>query len=278
MFIVDNASPDDSLEKIRAWRAALETEIPVEIIASPVNGGFAAGNNLGLKHCDARYCVLLNSDTIVQPDAIETMLGAMKKNPQLGILGPQITDESGAPAISRFRRPSPLGEFVAATGADVFYKMFPNRVVPIFDEESNDEIEWIGFPCVMLNRKMIDEIGLLDENYFMYFEDIAYCDRAAAAGWRIEYCKDAVVQHFCGQSSQIEKNTAEFNRLPRYYYASRSRYFTATYGTPGYVAANLFWYFGRLFAYLRVLLFKSPKKTSKGRGADIWIRDAGQPS
>ena len=276
LIVVDNASPDNSLEQLNAWRASLDTEIPVRIIASPDNGGYAAGNNLGLKNCDAPYCVLLNSDTLVEPNAFKTMLSVMEQDPRLGILGPQITDETGNRLISRFRRPSPLGEFVAATDANVFFKMFSNRVVPIFDNESDDEVEWIGFPCVMLRREMIDEIGLLDEKYFMYFEDVAYCDRATKADWRIAHCNEARVQHFCGQSSQIEKDTAEFNRLPRYYYASRSRYFVSTYGPVGYFAANLLWYFGRCFAYLRVLALKPPKKTSKGRAVDIWIRDTGQ--
>ncbi len=268
LILVDNASPDNSAEKLKAW-AASKAGAPVDIILSPVNGGFAAGNNLGIKAGDAEFYLLLNSDTIVEPGALETLLGAMKARPKLGLAGPLILDEDGAIAVSRFRKRTPFSEFVEATGLDFFYERHREHVVPVFENEA-DAPDWISFACVMIRKAVIDEVGLLDENYFMYFEDSAYCLKAAEKGWRGARIDEARVRHFEAKSSGVEDAAAGHKRLPRYFYAARARYFIDHYGRAGLLAANLFWLAGRAVNYARILTLKPPKKTAKGRALDIW--------
>lgn len=269
LVIVDNASPDNSYAQLSAWREGLGPAAPVEVILSPRNDGFASGNNIGVRARKADFHLLLNSDTIVREGALAAMLAAMREDEYIGILGAKITDEAGVEQTSRFRNPTPFGEFVEASGLDLFYKIFARRVVPILPNEDADA-DWIGFPCVMLRARMIDEIGLLDEGYFMYFEDADYCRRAAQAGWKIATCPDAEVAHFQGASSKVEEAIREKRRLPAYYYASRARYFTRWYGKTGFVAANLLWHLGRAAGWARLLAFRRPRSAPAGAAHDIW--------
>ena len=275
LILVDNASPDDSAQKLTAWRNT-HPDAPIEVILSPVNGGFAAGNNLGLQAGEADFHLLLNSDTLAEPGALTTLLAAMKAYPKIGLAGPVILNEAGERAVSRFRKRTPFSEFVEATGLDFFYRRFPNAVVPIFEDEI-DAPDWISFACIMLRREMIEEVGCLDENYFMYFEDSAYGLKAIEKGWRCARIEEASVKHFEAKSSGIEDDAAAHKRLPRYYYAARARYFIDHYGRAGLIAANLFWLLGRAVNYTRLLALKAPKKTAKARAFDIWTSPGATP-
>ncbi|MEO1136091.1 MAG: glycosyltransferase family 2 protein [Pseudomonadota bacterium] len=269
LILVDNASPDDSVQRFIHWREA-RPGAPVELIVSIENCGFAAGNNLGLKAAEADFFVLLNSDTVVEPGAMTALLDAMRADPALGLAGPMILDEKGTPAASRFRKRTPLSEFVEATGLDFFYRRLARHVVPIMDDDEAD-FDWISFACIMLRSEMIAQVGFLDERYFMYFEDSAYSLKAVEAGWKIKRVERAVVRHFEAKSSQID-NAAKTNaRLPRYFYAARARYFVDHYGWGGFIAANLLWYLGRAVNAARALALKPRKKTASHKALDIWI-------
>lgn len=271
VIIVDNASPDDSFDQFAAWHDSKPKSAPIKLVRSENNGGYSSGNNQGIKAGNADFFVLANSDTVVKPDALKVLINQMRADPKIGILGPQLLGPEGNPIISRFRHLTPFGEFLRATGMKFFFDRFPRHVIPVEDHEPESAMQWVGFPFIMFRRSMIEEIGLLDERYFMYFEDSAYCRRASAHGWRIAHCKEAVVQHFCGQSSKVEDRAAANKRLPAYYYASRARYLISHYGRRGFVAANLFWYLGRCVSYLRLLALKSPNKACAGQANDIWI-------
>jgi GT2 family glycosyltransferase len=269
LIVVDNASPDDSWSRISAWRDGLGASAPVRAIRSERNGGFASGNNIGIRACGADFYVLLNSDTVVRRGAVAALLAALEADPEIGVAGPRIVGPGGETQVSRFRYPSPLGEFVLGVAADPFYRMLRRRVVPIAPDE-DAEHDWIGFPCVCLRKTMIDRIGLLDERYFMYFEDCDYCRRAKQDGWKIAYCPQAEVMHLHGQSSEVEDRAGSTKRLPRYFYASRARYFIAWYGRAGFIAANLLWQFGRALGLLRLAALRRPHAAPARRGCDNW--------
>lgn len=275
LTLVDNASPDGSARRLADW-CDQKAGKPVCLVMSPVNGGFAAGNNLGLREADADFYLLLNSDTLVEPGALRALLDAMRADAKLGLAGPVILDKSGQPATSRFRKRTPFSEFVEAAGLDFFYRRFRRHVVPIFEKETAPP-DWISFACVMLRKEMIDEVGFLDENYFMYFEDSAYCLKAGAAGWKMRRVENAAIRHFEAQSSNVALGGEETRALPRYYYAARCRYFIDHYGAGGFIAANLYWYLGRLVNAARLFAFKTPKKTAAGRALHIWTRPARKP-
>lgn len=279
LILVDNASPDDSHARFLAWRATLGAGAPVDVILSPRNGGYSAGNNLGLKAARAEFYILLNSDAFMRAGSVSRLLEAMERSTDVGVLGPRLVGPDSRTLVSRFRTPTPLTEFIEASGTDIFYRFFRAHVTPIENNDPSVEPGWIGFPCIMLRGAMIDEIGRLDERYFMYFEDIAYCRRAVRAGWKLAQEPDAVVDHLCGKSSQVEENADLKRRLPAYYYASRARFYRDEYGLAGFFAANLLWYAGRLASYLRVLTLRKPTKVCAARAADIWTNpDEGRPA
>jgi N-acetylglucosaminyl-diphospho-decaprenol L-rhamnosyltransferase len=173
--IVDNASGDDSVVLLEEAIALNDWSQWVKVIASPVNGGFSAGNNVGIKAVTADAYLLLNSDTIVRPGAIATLLRTLENCPEAGLVSPRLEWPDGTPQISCFRYHSPISELIDAAATGPITKLFfhynvslPVSAVPI-------EPEWTSFACVLVRREVIERIGLMDEGYFMYFDDVDYC-------------------------------------------------------------------------------------------------------
>ena len=137
-----------------------------------------------------------------------------------------------------------------------------------FDEPV--DVEWIGFACVLIRREVVQQIGLLDEGFFMYFEDADYCRRARGAGWRIVYLPDLRVVHLLGASSEVENQGTDLRRRPRYYYAARTHYYHKHYGRCGLVSANLLWTFGRGISWARELIRHKRPHTRPHEWRDIW--------
>ena len=194
----------------------------------------------------------------------------MEEDPQIGILGPRLIGPDEKPLISRFRTPTPLTEFLEGSGTDIFYRLLRRHVVAIKDNDESVEPGWIGFPCVMLRGAMVKEIGGLDERYFMYFEDVAYCRRAARAGWRLAQCRRSGVVHFCGKSSQVEENFDLKKRLPAYYYASRTRFYRDEYGLFGLPGGESSLVCGTSCELRAPLALREPTKVCEARAVDIW--------
>jgi GT2 family glycosyltransferase len=275
VVVVDNASGDGSAEKIeravvdRGWSAW------ASVLRSPVNGGFAAGNNLGIRSVDARAYVLLNSDTVVQPGAMRALRDAMRQRPDAGLIGAGLLRESGGPDDSFFRIPGPISELVRGANTGPVTRLLERFSVTLPATEHPMEPGWVGFACVLVRREVIEAAGLLDEGFFMYFEDVDYCRRARAAGWKVLYWPQAKVIHLLGGSSQVTQQQRLNRRAPRYYYQARARYFARFYGRPGLWAANCLWYLGRLVCWPRELLGRPPSHRQR-EALDIWI-DALRP-
>ena len=184
VVVVDNASGDDSVEQIQQAITENKWEQWVKLIASPANGGFSFGNNLGIKAVEADAYLLLNSDTIVRPGAIAILLEAMPNNSHAGIISPRLEWPDGEPQISCFRNHSLVSELIhAATGPVT--KLLQAYDVPIPVSDHPIQPDWTSFACVLIRHEVIEQIGLMDEDYFMYFDDIDYCRRARNAGWQI---------------------------------------------------------------------------------------------
>ena len=220
---------------------------------------------------DAELILLLNSDTIVRPGALSAMIASAEARPEAGIVGPRLEWLDGTPQESCFRYLSPLSELIGAAQTGPITAIFRKYVVPIAVGDTAIEPEWMSFACALLRREMIDEIGLLDEGFFMYFEDVEYCHRARDAGWRLLHNPDARVVHLRGGSSPVKRQTLEGRRLPHYYYASRTRYFYLIYGWWGLTLANLLWQVGRVVSKSRELLERRQRGVPERSWVDIWI-------
>ena len=272
VVVVDNGSTDDS-------RSILEEALAVEELASwasllPLaeNGGFSAGNNAGIRSLAARRYLLLNSDTLVLPGALDALEAAIDADSRLGILGAFLLSSEKEPQVSAFRFRSPFSEAIRAAATGPVTRLLRSFDVPLPPGDDTIDPEWVSFACVMIRNEVFQEIGLLDEGYFMYFEDIDFCRRARRAGWRVGRAMDAPVIHLVGRSSEVETALRNRGNLPRYFYASRSRYFARFYGGRlGLLTANLMWLAGRTVSLLRESFGEKRPHLPVGEARGIWI-------
>ena len=271
VVVVDNASGDGSPERIS--RAIVERGWGgwARLAASPVNGGFSAGNNVGIQSVEAEHYLLLNSDTIVRPGALAALLAAMHANPSAGLVGPRLEDPDATPQESCFRFHTPWSELMAAAATGPISSLLRRYQVAQPASPVPCEAPWISFACVMIRARVIAEIGPLDEGFFMYFEDMDYCRRAWETGWRVRYEPAARVVHLRGGSSPVKQAFAERRRVPRYFFAARSRYFAKHYGgVLGVLLANCAWLAGRAVSLARELVGNKQPHTAERHARDLW--------
>ncbi|VXD10993.1 glycosyltransferase family 2 protein [Planktothrix paucivesiculata] len=271
VIIVDNASGDNSVELLQQTIIDNQWFSWVKLLASPVNGGFSAGNNLGMKAIEAEAYLLLNSDTIVRQGAISSLLHAWKTHPEAGIISPRLEWPDGTPQISCFRYHSPISQLIDAAATGPITKLFQQYDVPIAVSNTPFEPEWTSFACVLIRQQVIQQIGLMDEGYFMYFDDVDYCRRVHQAGWQILHWPEARVVHLRGGSGSVKADMAAQRRPRPYLYASRSRYFAKFYGITGLWLTNLLWLVGRSLSWVRELVGNKQPHTCEFQGQDIWI-------
>ena len=272
VIVVDNFSNDDSIIKIRTAIDNNSWNLWARIVESPVNAGFSAGNNLGMASEEAEYYLLLNSDARVLPGAIDRMLGVIVNDPGVGFVGPRLQWPNGGPQVSCFRDRSPVSEFLSAAGTGPIDRLLNSFVVSMGLFEKMADSEWISFACVMVRGEVVQQIGWMDEGYFLYFEDIDYCRRARSAGWKVVHAPEAHAIHLRGGTATLKQDIAARSRLPRYIYESRSRYYAKFYGgVPGVLLANLMWMSGRFISFLRESIGSKPPHTSDRQLEDNWI-------
>ena len=270
VVIVDNFSDDGSVEKISNWIEEQNLSEQVHLVRSPTNTGFSGGHNLGMQAMRSEYYLLLNSDAILRPSFTQEILLRASKEPKSGLFAPRIDYDNGEQQISCFRFPSPTSEIIRGAESGPLTRLLQRRRVALDMPPKPDQIEWASFACILIRAEVIDQVGLMDEGYFLYFEDVEFCWRARQAGWRIRYIHEARAVHFRGGSGPVKSLAKEKKRLPAYFYASRTRLFYQMYGTGGLLLANLAWFFGRAIAVLRVLAGKKIPSSNKQEHRDLW--------
>lgn len=269
VVVVDNASGDDSVEKLeraiaeRGWGR-------VELVVSARNGGFAAGNNLGIARVEAEAYLLLNSDTLVRPGAVARLWQTLQEHPELGLLGPRIEFEDGTPQGSCFRLPTPLSELIAASGTAPVRRLLAGWDIHLPAGAPARPPDWTSFCAVLIRGETLQRAGPLDEGFFMYYEDVDYCRRVREAGFVIGHTPDARVVHHCGATSPVERLTEARERRPRYFYAARSRFFRRAHGRLGLLLANLLWTLGHGLARLREIFGGKEPHAVERELFDIW--------
>jgi len=270
-IIVDNNSPDNSINLISDYLLSNNLFESVDLIASDKNSGFSSGNNIGIKASNSEFMLLLNSDTIVHPGAIELLIRTLQDNPHMGMASPRLEWPDGTPQESCFRFHRPINELIRAAATGPITRLFKCYEVPLRVSDKVVYPEWTSFACVLIRRQVFEDIGLLDEEFFMYFEDVDFCKRAREAGWRIIHNPEAHVVHLRGGSSPVKSQAAKKKRLPRYFYESRSRYYYKHFGHFGLFRANIYWHLGWLVAIGRKLLSSAyqPNICEK-QWRDIW--------
>ena len=268
-IVVDNASGDQSYEKLaREFAGAHKPD--VRVVGTERNGGFSYGNNAGIRAVDAEAYLLLNSDTLARPGAVEALYAFLREHPRAGLVGARLEWESGEPQVSGFRFHRPITELLAGAATGPLTRLFQRWDIPLALSEAPRQVEWVSFAAVMIRADVIRAIGAMDDGYFMYYEDSDYCRSARRAGFEVWQEPGARVVHLRGQSSPVKSLHAARKRLPRYYYASRARYFRKQFGVGGWLAANLLWTTGRGIAWLRETLGAKQPHTVERQLLDTW--------
>lgn len=196
ILFVDNASKDASRNVLRLKYPA----VPVSF--NEVNVGFGRANNQAVPLVQGRYALLLNTDAFVAPDTLTKTIAWMDAHPDCGVLGVKLTDRDGALQPSCRYFPTPFNIFLSRTG---FQRLFP-WVQPVdnmtWDHAAVRECDWVPGCYYLIRREVLDQVGLFDPRYFMYYEEVDHCRRVKAAGWKVVYYPDTSVVHLAGESAK----------------------------------------------------------------------------
>jgi hypothetical protein len=259
-WVVDNKSPDDSLEVLERGIRERGFGDRVRLIASPVNEGFGAGNNVALREALAlddppEYFYLLNPDAVVDPGAVRALVDHLDQHPRVGIAGSYVHDPDGTPHCSSFRFPSVWSEVEAGFRLGMVTRLLRDKTVYMEVPEQTCSVDWVTGASFVARREMFEQVGVFDEGFFLYFEETDLCRRARLAGWDVSFVREASVGH----AKSVSTGVSEERRTPPYWFASRRRYLEKAYG-PGYQwAASVAWTLG--FATFRVQQRLRRKKT-----------------
>ena len=198
ILVVDNASTDGTPEMIR-------NQFPhVRLIETGANLGFARANNVGIKLGSGKYVCLINSDVNVPPDCLPKMYRYMEQQPAIGLLGPKMLGPDGRTRRSGMRFPTIWNTFLRALAVDSLFKgsgIFGGLLMADFQFDQIKDMDVLNGWFWMARREALDQVGLLDERFFIYGEDIDWCKRFHLAGWRVVFCPEAEAVHYGGASS-----------------------------------------------------------------------------
>jgi len=272
LTVVDNASGDGSFAAIsravaeRGWDHAA---IPVRVIQSGRNGGFGAGNNVGIRAGlpggqRPDYVYILNSDAFPDPGSIRALHDHLQTRAATGLAGSYIHGDDGRPHATAFRFPSIASEFETAIRFGPVSKLLKNHIVALPIPQATTRVDWLAGASLMLRQNVLDTVGLFDETFFLYFEETDLCRRAALAGFPTDYVRHSEVTHIGSVSTGMKV----WRRMPDYWFDSRLHYFTKNHGTAYAIAATAAHILGGLLWRARLLI------QTKDRGdAPFFLRD-----
>lgn len=192
IIVVDNASSDDSVARARVLGAT--------VIANTENVGYARANNQGWRAAGAAsdVVVLLNSDATVEPGALEALAAELRTRTDLGACGPRLRLPDGRPQPFAFG-----GDPTPAYLLRRAWRRLRGRPMHDWGEAAGRDVDWVSGACLAVRREALTRVAGLDEDYFMYFEDVDLCRRLRANGWRVRTVPEAVVTHVGGQSLKL---------------------------------------------------------------------------
>jgi GT2 family glycosyltransferase len=204
IFVVDNASRDGSPEAVRS-------EYPkVNLIENVQNRGFAAANNQGIRAASGRYLLLLNPDTVILDDAIGRCVRYADAHPDIGVVGCQVFEDHERIQQTGFSFPSPWMLFLIHSGLDKLFprsRLFGKPTLGWWDRRSEQELDVVSGMFMLVPRAAVEQVGLMDESYFVYAEEADWCYRFSLAGWRRVFTPCARILHLEGGG----KSTSQVN-------------------------------------------------------------------
>jgi GT2 family glycosyltransferase len=207
-LIVDNNSSDGSQEFIR------QNYPEVKLITNQENVGFAVALNRGIRRSEGEFFLFLNTDTVIYPEALNLLLEELKNSPGIGAIGPALLKRENAYQVSFGRRVSFISEIFQKFFLNPFYKL------RLKSAQKRKEVGWLSAACFMTRREVLEDVGLFDENFFLYFEDIDLCYRLRRKGWSLVFFPQARVFHKGGTSTRQDKvqSRFEYRKSQLYFY------------------------------------------------------------
>jgi GT2 family glycosyltransferase len=191
VVVVDNGSTDGSQEMLR------EKFPEVKLIQNDQNLGLSRASNQGIAATQSKYVLLLNNDTIVNKSSIDVMVDFLEKTPDAGGVGGKLLNPDGSVQFCYNHFPTLIEEFLIATRlGELLSEGYPT----VINAEEQKEISWVSSACLMLRRAALDQVGLLDEDYFIYGDEVDLQYRLKNAGWKVFFLPQATTIHFGGRS------------------------------------------------------------------------------
>lgn len=206
--VVDNNSGDNSLDVLRGYPQ-------VHVVANTSNVGFAKACNQVIPQATAPYIFLLNPDTVVRDNAVSKLADYLDDNPKCAAVGPKVLNPDGTLQLACRRSfPSPAASFYRLTYLSKLFpknKTFAQYNLTYANPDDELDVDALSGSAMMVRKDVVDRVGLLDEDIFMFGEDIDWCWRFKQEGWRVTYCPQAVVYHFHGAASRLRPVGATIN-------------------------------------------------------------------
>lgn len=271
VVIVDNDSQDGSFETLSAQTKDMPR---VRVVQSGRNGGFGAGNNVGLRMTLSDgtapdYFYVLNSDAFPDAGSIAALHDYLETHPKVGFAGSYIHGPDGDAHLTTFRFPSIWSELEGAARFGPISKLLRNKRVPIDVPAKTCAVDWLAGASMLMRREVLEDIGLFDETFFLYFEETDLCRRAKLAGWPTVFVRESEVTHIGSVSTGMKT----WARMPRYWFDSRLHYFTKNHGWIYAVVAVKAHVIGGLIWRLRRVLQGKPQADPDHFLRDLIVHD-----
>lgn len=258
IFLVDNNSTDGSLEELKNYFSKEISNGLLKVIANSENQGFAAANNLAIKESSGDFILLLNSDTIVKEGTLDRCMDYISshEHDDIGALGCKVSLTNGELDKACKRSfPNPVNSFYKLFGINASDKNKDNYNLDDLDDDGIYEVDCLVGAFMLLRKLAIGEVGLLDEDYFMYGEDIDLCYRIKEGGWKIIYFGEAEILHYKGASSKKKKS-----KLIYEFYRAMYLFYNKHYKTEYSFLMRIAVYFGIATLLLYKLIANALKK------------------
>jgi len=232
IIVVDNLSSDNSREMIK------KEFVNVILIENNINNGYGKANNQAIQVSNGQYILVLNPDTIIYPGSLEILTGYLETHPEVGAVGPKIRNSDGSIQYECARHmPTPLTELFSMSTLDKRFpksKIFGRYLMSYWDHNDLRKVDLLSGACMMLRKRVFDEIGKFDESFFMYAEEPDLFMRIKKAGWEIHYLPSAEIKHLWGKSAkQIPIEMAVESRI------SMEIFFRKYYGVMSVIAHRI---------------------------------------
>jgi len=278
VLVADNASPDGSGAEIARAIEDNGWSSWAKVLALSRNGGFSYGNNAVVREQIAlasppAYIWLLNTDTVVRPGGLRALVDFLEANPRAGIAGSRLEHPDGERQASAFRFHSIGGEFESSAQLGIVSRLLGLWSIAPELTDAVTRFDWLSGASMLIRTDLFGELGLMDEGYFLYYEETDFCLRAHKKGWTSWYVPQSRIIHLVGKSTGVTNISARTRRRASYWFESRRRYFIKNHGVGYAIVADFALATGTLLSMLRNLVTRR-----RGGNPEKFLRDLARQS